>query len=107
MKLIKRYLVWLLTYAYEVFAVIHLIGLLVFLAWLFIASVGCQGTLNEMSVAATDRLVARVVEEVGSKLPPAAPNGNTEELIAIIAGAVAVIGHRYWYHWRVNGKVKP
>ncbi|KKL74078.1 hypothetical protein LCGC14_2068430, partial [marine sediment metagenome] len=36
--------------------------------------------------------------------PPPVPADGSTELWAVLGSALAVMGHRYWYHWRATKK---
>ena len=73
-----------------------------YLACLLLALGGCA-SFGNIAADAGRAAADQAYERVKADLPEPAPDGS-EELWAAMAGAVAIIGHRYWYHWRATKK---
>ena len=68
---------------------------------------GCASVERIADSAASEAGRAAAAEAyrlMADKIPPPVPADGSTELWAVLGSALAVMGHRYWYHWRATKK---
>lgn len=61
-------------------------------------SAGCSGTLRRVAIETIDHYAGDVAERVTSVQPESASEINWQTFGSAFGGALAIIGHRYFFH---------